>query len=247
MRGWMLQGSTPSAEGCLVCFALDLSTSRASRRALHNLLPLRGLMAWVILESEVVTLAPPAEAEALTPGSPPVLAASIQRSSRALQYMMLASARAVGLSCNVVSYGAHAMAEAKARRRALREAMAEQARGEEAPPLRLASSRPEPSSERQAAALQGQRRPQGQRAARQRAARQRRRQPAPPALSEEPATGCSIASVPSCTNNDVGWGWSWGSLSVGGGARRDDGCPASRRVLLCRGEERRWSRDAGLP
>ena len=50
-----------------------------------------------------------------------MLAASIQRSGRALQYMMLASAKAVGLSCNVISYGAHALAAAQQRRKEARE------------------------------------------------------------------------------------------------------------------------------
>ena len=118
-----------AADGSIVCFALDSGTSAESRGAFYRWLGSRAtMMAYVIppWESEVLTVAPPQQH--LGGDQSPLVNATIQRSSRTLQYLMLASAKAVGLSCSAVSYGANALAAAQARR-AERLAQAESADG----------------------------------------------------------------------------------------------------------------------
>lgn len=108
----------PAASGGLVCFTLERSTSATARNTFYRWLGGRAtILPWAMpaWESELVTVAPATQHLGDSDTSP-VLSATIQRSSRALQYLMIGSAKAVGITCHAVSYGANSLASAQARR-----------------------------------------------------------------------------------------------------------------------------------
>ena len=104
----------PTDQGTTVCMALDPTASVEAQRAFYGWLSSRAtVLTWLIppWEDDTLLTAPP-----VADADQPAFNSTIHRSSRALQHLMLGTARAVAVSCAVVSYGAHAVRTARATR-----------------------------------------------------------------------------------------------------------------------------------